>query len=329
MRKILQRLTRVRGVPEVRHVAERAVAPYVRDDLHRLLLDHQRTAERVADLERQMAEARARVANAHDRLDRFDEYLPTLLNAITSANGTARLVMREIGEVRSTHADREETARRVAELRSDILPHIDTIKFLLQRVETVRAEMLHELRYGHDTKEVIETKIVNEAALHQGELRLNLGAGHITIDGYVNVDMRELPGIDVVAPVDALPFETASITEIFSSHVLEHFAELELRRRLLPYWSSLLRAGGTFRAIVPDLDAMTQAYTKGELAFETLRSVVYGGQEYEGDFHFTGFTPDSLEALLLESGFHDVRIIDRARPNGDCLEFEIAATRRA
>jgi hypothetical protein len=309
------------------------VAPYVRDDVHHLLLDHQRTAERVFELEHLIAETRTQLAQSLERLERVETHLPTLLNAISSVNGFARLSMREIGELRSLVAAQAETAadagKRADELRADLLPHLDTIAYLVRRVETVRAEMLNELRYGTDNKQSIETKVVNEAALRRSELRLNLGAGHITFDDYVNVDLRELPGIDVVAPVDALPFETASIAEIFSSHVLEHFPELELRRKLLPYWYSLLKVGGTFRAIVPDLEAMTMAYAKGEIAFETLRSVMYGGQEYELDFHLTGFTPDSLETLFTEAGFRDVRVLAKGRPNGDCLEFEIAATRSA
>ena len=295
------------------------MAPYLRDDVHRLLLDHQRTAERVSDLEQQMGEARS-------QLDRYEEHLPTILNSISSTNGTARLLMREVGELQARFAS-DSVGPRIERLRSELLPHIETIGFLLRRVETVRAEMLHELRYGPANKEIIETKVVNEAALQQSDLRLNIGAGHIAVEGYVNVDIRELPGIDLVASVEMLPFEPASITEIFSSHVLEHFVELELRRKLLPYWYTLLKGGGTFRAIVPDLAAMTEAYSKGETDFETLRSVLYGGQEYEADFHFTGFTPDSLGALLVECGFQDVRVIAQARRNGDCLEFEIAATR--
>jgi hypothetical protein len=127
--------------------------------------------------------------------------------------------------------------------------------------------------------------------------------------------------------VDGLPFEPGAVTEIFSSHTVEHFPEEQLRRRLLPYWIGLLKPGGTFRAIVPDLEAMTKAYTNGELTFEILRNVIYGGQEYDGDFHYTGFTPDSLAALLVECGLERATVIASGRPNGDCLEFEISAVK--
>ncbi len=178
---------------------------------------------------------------------------------------------------------------------------------------------------GGDTPPV-EVRIVNTDKLEVEDLRINVGAGHLPMDGFVNVDLRELPGIDVVAPANAMPFEPASVAEIFSSHTLEHFPQEELRRTLLPYWTSLLRPGGTLRAVVPDIEAMTEAYRDGSISFETFRSVTYGGQEYAGDFHFNGFTPDSLAAVFAELDLRDITVIARGRPNGDCLEFEISAT---
>jgi hypothetical protein len=213
-------------------------------------------------------------------------------------------------------------------IRSEIRPHIDTIGWLLRRVETVRAEMLHELRYGAKPSErVTDAKVVNPAAVVGDTLRLNIGAGHIALEGFVNVDIRELPGIDVVAAVDALPFEPGTLDEIFSSHTIEHFPEEQLRRSLLPYWYSLLKPSGVFRAVVPDLDAMARAYVAGEIGFESLRSVAYGGQEYEADFHYTGFTPDSFATLLGDAGFVDIAVVASGRPNGDCLECEVRAAR--
>jgi hypothetical protein len=280
----------------------------------------------------------------------LEQQMPNVLNAIASSNGTARLLRREqrelaerldalisrveINEDRSlrneerlsTHVERElwPLAARVEGLAKSE----ETIAWLLQRVETVRAEMLHELRYGRATPE--ET---NEATVHRPELlegddiRLNIGCGHIALDGYVNVDMRDLPGVDVVASVAEIPVAPGSVKEIYSAHVLEHFPKLELERKLLPYWRSLLSPGGAFRAVVPDLDAMIHQYQAGDITFEALRSVTYGGQEYTGDFHHNGFTPTSLGELLESTGFERVELVERGRPNGDCLEFEIVAHR--
>ena len=72
---------------------------------------------------------------------------------------------------------------------------------------------------------------------------------------------------------------------------------------------------------------MIESFTKGEIDFERLRVAAFGGQEYEGDFHFTGFTTETIVELLERAQFSQVEVIDRARPNGDCLELEIRAIR--
>jgi hypothetical protein len=61
-------------------------------------------------------------------------------------------------------------------------------------------------------------------------LRLNLGCGRSPLPGWVNVDISPLPGIDVVADLDAcrtqpLPFSDDTATEMRMSHVLEHIGD--------------------------------------------------------------------------------------------------------
>lgn len=327
----IRRVLRTPGVPQARHVTERAVAPYLRADL--------------TSLHETMLDLNHRLVIAQAGIEAVEQHMPSVLNSIASTNGVARLLRRETAgrldalESRTAAmADQlaalEWLPSGLATLRSDFEPHIGTIAWLNTRVETIRAEMLHELRYGRESPGAspaaeTEIKVVREGSLDpdRGPIRLNLGCGHIPMADYVNVDMRELPGVDVVAPVDDIPVEKAQVEEIFSAHVLEHFPEMELTRRLLPYWFSLLRPGGVFRAVVPDLPSMIDQYTRGEIDFQALRLVAYGGQEYEGDFHFTAFTTDSLTEHLTNAGFDDVEVLATGRPNGDCLEFEIAARR--
>lgn len=57
--------------------------------------------------------------------------------------------------------------------------------------------------------------------------RLNLGCGRNPMAGWINVDQVALPGVDVVADLNAcattkLPFEPDSIDELLMSHFLEH-----------------------------------------------------------------------------------------------------------
>ncbi|WP_321906548.1 class I SAM-dependent methyltransferase [Burkholderia cenocepacia] len=215
----------------------------------------------------------------------------------------------------------------------------DSVRYLLGRVEFVRRELMFEMRYGasspgeHDDTLKAKTEIIAKekvaAAAGNGELRLNLGCGHIALDGYLNVDRRALPGVDIVSEVDELPFKSGELSEIFSAHLLEHFPQEQMVRELLPYWFDLLKPGGEFHAVVPDAQAMMKNYIDGDYPYAYLREVTFGGQDYDGDFHFNMFTPESMSAILTEAGFVDISLVEAGRRNGNCYEFEIVAKRAA
>ena len=236
-----------------------------------------------------------------DHMDGLRKHLPLLLDTMSAQNAATR-----------------EVTRRMEALE--------------RRVELVRSEVMYEMRYGGHAPGVqaeVEPKILApEKLAKQGdEIRLNLGGGHIPRDEYLNVDVRPLDGIDIVAGVSNLPFEPGTVTEIHSEHLIEHFPEEALRRRFLPYWVSLLKPGGTFSVVTPDAGAMLAEHAAGRFSFEDLRLVTFGGQEYDGDFHFTMFTSDHLGALLREAGLVDVTVKAAARRNGVCLEMELEARR--
>jgi hypothetical protein len=84
---LMRRLTGLPGVPQGRHVAERAFAPYLRADLESLHGDLLAACERITSIEQ--------------RLEAIEEHMPAVLNAVVSTNGNARLVRREIEDVRT------------------------------------------------------------------------------------------------------------------------------------------------------------------------------------------------------------------------------------
>jgi predicted SAM-dependent methyltransferase/chromosome segregation ATPase len=205
--------------------------------------------------------------------------------------------------------------------------------YLMNRVEFVRREVLFEMRYGAGSSENlddVEPEIVAPdklASARKNGLKVNLGCGHIALDGYINVDRRKLPGVDVVSDIDKLPLKKGEVSEVFSAHVLEHFPEEQLVRELLPYWVALLKKGGIFRAVVPDAQAMTENFVNGDYPYKEFREVIYGSQDYDGDFHYNMFTPESLTELLQDAGLKNVELVEAGRKNGACYELEIRAVK--
>lgn len=72
------------------------------------------------------------------------------------------------------------------------------------------------------------------------ELKLNIGCGTDTRPGYINSDIAQLPGVDIVHDINMqMPFAIGAFTEILALDVLEHVTDLpavmkELHRILTP-----------------------------------------------------------------------------------------------
>lgn len=308
---------------------------------------------RVAPIEARLLPLEARTTQIEQA---WQTHIPSFLNAMASVPAVSHEVAalsRRLDELVETSS--MTTANDIAVLsksledsvanlsqRTDAIEargkNADTaIGSLWERVEFVRREVLFEFNHGSNKKAApngtgtqhVKPRIISadkcEAARDEKRLRLNLGCGHIALADYINVDARDLPGVDVIADVGDLPFEDHSVDEIFSAHLIEHFPLETMRRRLLPYWCSRLRPGGTFKAVTPDGTAMVQATATGAMPFEDFREVTYGAQDYDGDYHFNLFTPDSLHALLQEAGFKEISVPVAGRRNGKCFEFEIVA----
>ncbi|WP_152554382.1 hypothetical protein [Burkholderia sp. A1] len=319
-------------LPEFRAEILRRQDVYEREQLPMLL----RTLSELNDRQRMLDNDRDNlVRSVPVALRRLHGDVKTLKSLIGGGNALGHENLQQ-GDI----VDDSPQAKVLAEQLNERLNGIDeSVRYLLGRVEFVRREVMFEMRYGasspveHDDTLEVKAEVISKeklaAAAGKGELRLNLGCGHIALDGYLNVDRRALPGVDVVSEVDELPFKSGELSEIFSAHLLEHFPQEQMTRELLPYWLDLLKPGGEFHAVVPDAQAMMRNYVDGHYPYAYLREVTFGGQDYDGDFHFNMFTPESMSATLKEAGFVDISLIEAGRRNGNCYEFEIVAKRAA
>jgi len=199
-----------------------------------------------------------------------------------------------------------------------------------------RRELFYELDFrlrnskkATNEKDVIKPKIKDNCkdkiSHNNGKLRINLGSGPFDVEGYLSIDARDLPNVDIVSDVANLPFESESVDEIYSAHLLEHFEKLVLEKELLPYWFNLLKSDGVFTAIVPDMDAMANKYVEGNMTFSELSEVIMGSQDYKLDYHYSVFSPELLVDMLNKAGFAEIEIKSHGRKNGMCYEMEIVA----
>lgn len=168
-------------------------------------------------------------------------------------------------------------------------------------------------------------------------LRLNLGSGSVRIPGFTNVDFNAGEDVDVVANVMALPYFDSTVSEIFASHILEHFS---YDAPVLNEWVRVLKPGGLITVIVPDPIATYYAWkhncaTWGVEAhpvdLQYFNACCFGGNtlgpkwDSPGQYHHQVFIFDMLVERLRPM-FPDAAQVDRPVINGMCYESWLCET---
>lgn len=280
------------------------------------------------------AKIKSRVAQTEDRLSALDQawrtHVPAFLNAVSSVGAFGYKLAsqaRDLDDARkqiSTHAEELTTFKRQL---GQLWTRIDYVRQEFGLQDTDSGTLASPTYFSTLPEPRIISLDKVEAAVKTGDVRLNLGCGRSVLPGYINVNRRELPGVDVVASIDNLPFESGTVREIFSEHLVEQFTQEALRQGLLPYWRSLLMKEGMLRAITSDAAAMIEAASTGSYSFEDFREVLFGPGDAAGGFHRNFLTPESMRKLLEEAKLAQIEVPFRARRNGKCYEFEIIGQR--
>lgn len=80
-------------------------------------------------------------------------------------------------------------------------------------------------------------------------MKLNLGCGIYPLEGYVNIDYVQLPGVDKVADLTKpLDIEDNTVDEVYMSHLFEH---IHNNLDLLSECYRVCKPGARIRIIVP------------------------------------------------------------------------------
>ena len=137
------------------------------------------------------------------------------------------------------------------------------------------------------------------------QIKLHLGCGGKNIDGFINIDVRQIPGVDYIDDIKSLSkFKNNSIDLIYASHVLEHFGRNEYKN-VLNRWYELLKPGGTLRLAVPDIEKVVMYYDQFK-DLKKLRGFLWGGQNYPNNYHYMGWDLITLKEDLTEIGFKHI-----------------------
>ena len=126
--------------------------------------------------------------------------------------------------------------------------------------------------------------------------------------------INALPGpyVDHIGNANDLSrFADNTFSEIYASHVVEHFDYNSELLRTLKEWNRVLVPGGRIYISVPDLDVLAKLLlSKNELdvseRFSVMR-MIFGGHMDQYDYHLVGLNEDFLADFLMGSGFIKIR----------------------
>jgi predicted SAM-dependent methyltransferase len=140
-------------------------------------------------------------------------------------------------------------------------------------------------------------------------IKLHLGCGTKHIEGFTNIDIRYLPGVDEVNNIRFLRnYKNDSVDLIYACHVLEHFSRWEYKNALTR-WYEILKPGGVLRLAVPNFTAIASRYIQtGNL--QEVMGLLYGGQDYDENYHFVTFDMNSMRNDLTNIGFSSIAEYD-------------------
>ncbi len=113
--------------------------------------------------------------------------------------------------------------------------------------------------------------------LPKGPIKLDICGGEFPYgNGFLNVDIRPLPNVDIVADITkGLNFVDHTVDEILSCGTLEHFY-IPTVLEILKEMRRVLKPRGKLTVGVPNLKAILYAFQQGQMDFQLFNQYVYG-----------------------------------------------------
>lgn len=168
--------------------------------------------------------------------------------------------------------------------------------------------------------------------MDNGKLRLNIGAGESPFTGpeWINLDRKfgdealpiQIKPTGETRPMPRISTEDAKslfdwdkwtekwvphdniFTEVYASHILEHFGHADALNALRE-WVRVLKPGGRIRIAVPNFAYIAESYLAGHP--DRHAHYLFGGQVDPDDFHQTCFDEEHLTRLMEMVGLTEIK----------------------
>jgi len=136
--------------------------------------------------------------------------------------------------------------------------------------------------------------------------RLHLGAGRERLDGWINIDMQAIPGVDVIADVTQ-GLDYSGVEAVYAEHFLEHLP-VDAALGFLLEAHRVLGDGGWLRLSTPNLDWVWSTHYRLDTDPEGKRQAALTlNRAFYGWEHRFLWNREMLGEALLACGFREPR----------------------
>lgn len=167
-------------------------------------------------------------------------------------------------------------------------------------------------------------------------MKINIGSNTIKHKGFLNVDIRNVKGVDIVDDVMVLKeIKNDSCEAIIAHNILEHVA-YDKSLNVLKLWVNKLKVGGWIEIGVPNGELIFERHKKGIITRKEYKDCpwmnvihsIFGnlkimrkmhGDDAEKYMHNTLFCRSFLVGYMEEAGLH--KILERKPNHPDCMTF--------
>lgn len=160
--------------------------------------------------------------------------------------------------------------------------------------------------------------------MDKSKIFLNLGCGTDIRDKFINIDINDYPGTDIVADVRFLNMiKDGTVDFIVAQHLLEYIPRKDMMSTIL-MWRRKLKYEGIIEIRVGDIAAIAKSMVLNDtqdgrgVSNEMVISLMYGKQRDKYDIRFNGFSKSYLEGILVACEFEIINI--------DSEEFDFIIT---
>ena len=172
------------------------------------------------------------------------------------------------------------------------------------------------------------------------QVKLHLGCGGQRWRDFINIDFHPGPpgradssrngfDADVIADATALGLPSASVDEIFSSHLIEHLTRWQAVDAFVD-WSRMLKPRGQLHVETPDFwRCVLWLFDPRPSRRRLARTMFYGNQWDRIDYetHRYVWSAGELKRELQRAGFSRVRIDHRTLTHHPGRDMRVLATR--